>query len=860
MSRLLQKTSLKDSDIQSFLPIEKIEYATVKLKSGAYCKIIEIIPCDFVTSTSEVKNIIAEKFSNLFSNVPCYLHIKSCVKRETSEALLSNLSRLSNANDEHFYDERKKDYINFVKRLTSEDSAKRVFYLIFKYEGARDISEMQIYESLENMVATFAHDLQQGLCAVNPLSFSDNDYVYSILYDYLNPNTSLREDVASRYEILQKDALSFLGTNEYEISPNDIIAPKGLDFTRNPEWYTLDGLYVTHLVVKGASLPDALTTGWLDAFKEYNVDIDFYTMRVDKTKVLNSINASERAKLIASSRKKQEYENSVQTGERLGYYDNLDFIRYELSQKQEYFKMVMILTLRHSSLKQLLLLKNDVKHAFAKNPYNMAFRETYCNASELFLMTLPLMAYKTETNPLFKLNARGMVTSSFKAMLPYCYRECNDDTGVVIGLNANTDALVSVNLFNRQQGFQNANVAILGTSGSGKTYTEMLISSRMHLHGIRTFYLCPLKGHEYKWVCEAGDGTMVNLLPSSSDCINLFDIRKESTLDKLAIEDDFSISAVEKSLLAKKITQIITFFQLCLPTITHKEESALNVELVKMYNAFGITDDNNSIFTKDGEIKKMPIFSDFAKAIENNEVLCEVKEYIDIFISGSWKNLNGQTNVNLYAPLIVVNVDEETIGKQFLPPMMYLGFITLVDLVKSNPSTNDLLITDEVWKIMSSEASGEQIKETAKIIRGYKGGLVTATQDISDFLLNEYGQAVLSASATTIIKRLNGSIYQPNSELYKVCQTLGLDFLTYGGAIADFKENNALLITPTQKLVLNIKTTPTERALFGTDAVTEKVRRYLKEKIGWGKRTLTIKEEDAIMAIKDNIMPSSWMD
>ena len=74
--------------------------------------------------------------------------------------------------------------------------------------------------------------------------------------------------------------------------------------------------------------------------------------------------------------------------------------------------------------------------------------------------------------------------------------------------------------------YKNANIAILGTSGSGKTFTMQLMALRMRRKGIQVFIVAPLKGHEFHRACSNIGGAFIQISPASPNCINVMEIRQ----------------------------------------------------------------------------------------------------------------------------------------------------------------------------------------------------------------------------------------------------------------------------------------------------------------------------------------------
>ena len=61
-----------------------------------------------------------------------------------------------------------------------------------------------------------------------------------------------------------------------------------------------------------------------------------------------------------------------------------------------------------------------------------------------------------------------------------------------MGVNKANNSLVIVDIFNSEI-YKNANIAILGTSGAGKTFCLQLMALRMRRKNIQVFIIAPQK-------------------------------------------------------------------------------------------------------------------------------------------------------------------------------------------------------------------------------------------------------------------------------------------------------------------------------------------------------------------------------
>lgn len=839
---------------QDLVPIKEIENGFVITTSGDIVKIIEIESCDYKNSTLVERNRILSAFTSIFECQPDNIHFKSCIKEQNANQLLKNIDSIET--NSQFYIERKNDYLDIAKKMTTQLSIKRVYYLIFKLEGEKNKDNLVNYDLMYKRIVEFVNIIESIGCTVNEDSLNNNDYIVSLFYSFLNPKTSKTETVGERNSRIVLDYETWNLNNPDEIkipSIADLVAPKGIDFTKRTDAYIIDGLYTSYLIVKGNSFSNPMFAGWLDVMtQKYDVDYDIYSFRRSSEEVLRDMKQSEKIKHISTNPNDENSTDTTKIEDTYGYYGTLNDIRRCLAEKQHLFNVTLIFTFRNTSLKALIDQKDRFKSEFKQNPYFLDFRDCYCNLQELYSATLPLMEYKSSSN-LFKLDNRNFVTSSFRALMPFSTKEFTDDTGIIIGQNALTQGMVSFNVFNKAMGFQNYNIAMIGETGSGKTYAEMLICTRANLTGRKTLFICPIKGDEYQWICKCSHGTFINLLPMG-DSINIFEIYPE----------DETGNTVKTSLLSQKITQVLTFLRLLYPQITVAQEGKLNVALIKVYTSKGFDrNDNKSIFKSDGTKRESPIFSDLYEEIKNEESLSDIEEIIrTYFIEGSYSNLNAQTNADLAKNCIAVNCDEEIVGKKMTPCIMYLAFTTLYGIVKNNRLRQDFLIIDECWKFLNDnheDGTGDQLLSCAKTIRSYSGSLFLATQSINDYFGNEYGKKILDCCETKILKRLNGSNQKKESHVYTVCDALGLSVEEFADTLVSLDDKYGLMVTPKQNLYVSFISSYFEKFLFGTDTMTSTARKYMIDNRGWSTKTFNVTEDNLKELYSKGIIDENWL-
>jgi len=269
------------------------------------------------------------------------------------------------------------------------------------------------------------------------------------------------------------------------------------------------------------------------------------------------------------------------------------------------------------------------------------------------------------------------------------------------------------------------------------------------------------------------------------------------------------------SLLARKIQQLMIFFSLLIPDMSNEEEQMLDEALIKTYADFGITHDNDSLYEDAaGKMKVMPILGDLHKHLEENPLTARLGVIVSRFVTGSAQSFNRQTNVDLSNKYVVLDISE--LKGKLLPVGMMIALDFCWDNIKSDRTKRKAVFIDEIWQLIgasSNKQAAEFCLEIFKIIRGYGGGAIAATQDLSDFFGLEdgkYGRAILNNSKTKIVLNLEPDEAQHVQEVLKLSRS-------EIRGITQFERGEALIASNNNKVPVIVKVSKTESAMITTD-------------------------------------------
>ena len=272
------------------------------------------------------------------------------------------------------------------------------------------------------------------------------------------------------------------------------------------------------------------------------------------------------------------------------------------------------------------------------------------------------------------------------------------------------------------------------------------------------------------------------------------------------------------SLLSRKIQQLMTFFGLLIPDMSNEEEQMLDEALIKTYADFGINHDNASIYadcaSNPPRMKPMPILGDLHKHLKANPMTARLAAIVSRFVTGSAQSFNRATNVDLSNKYIVLDLSE--LKGKLLPVGMFIALDYVWDQIKADRTKRKAIFIDEIWQLIgasSNRMAAEFCLEIFKVIRGYGGAAISATQDLSDFFSlddGKYGRAIINNSKNKIILNL-----EPDEARY-VQETLKLT-RTEVRAITQFERGEALVSSNNNKIPVVIRASKTETEMITTD-------------------------------------------
>mgnify|MGYP002600849941 FL=1 len=802
--------------VQPFIPVKDIRNGIVETTDGRYVKILEIEPINFMLRSSEEQYNILSSFASWLKISPMKLQFKSITRKADSDKHIAMIRKELSMEDNAQCKAMGEDYIRLIKDVGSREALTRRFFLIYQYE-AIGRSESDDYSKIYSMLVSAeqnarAYFMQCGNSIIQPKN--PDQAAAEILYMFFNRRSCVDEPFADRVNRVIIDTMAakgkVIGVDPIpHISVRHFIAPRGLDLSHY-NYIVMDGRYYCFLYIKGNGYPGTVRGGWMSSLINAGegIDIDVHLSRENRSKTIDKVAQRirlNRTKLKGMQDTSTDYEeltNSIQAG----YYIKNGIANHN----EDLFYMSVFVTISAKTYDELLWRKQQMTDMLKSMDMYLSdcrFQQEDALRSVMpFLQISPKLQKKTQRNVLTSGAASTYMFTSF---------EMSDDSGVLLGVNRHNNSLCIVDLFNTKIN-KNANLTMCGTSGAGKTFTLQLLALRMRMRGIQCYIIAPIKGHEFKRACSKIGGEFIKIAPGSPHCINVMEIR-HTISPEMELIDEVDYNDMD-SMLARKIQQLMIFFSLLIPDMTNEEEQMLDEALIKTYNEFGITHDNNSLYADatcfPPKLKKMPILGDLHKHLLENPMTTRIAAIVSRFVTGSAQSFNRQTNVDLTNKYIVLDLSE--LKGKLLPVGMMIALDYVWDNIKADRTKKKAIMIDEIWQLIgasSNKLAAEFCLEIFKVIRGYGGAAIAATQDLSDFFSlddGKYGRAIINNSKNKIILNLEQDEAQYVKDVLKLTRT-------EVRSITQFERGEALIHSNNNKVPVVIKASVEEKEMITTD-------------------------------------------
>ncbi len=498
------------------------------------------------------------------------------------------------------------------------------------------------------------------------------------------------------------------------VSIRDLIAPASMKIS--PDFLALGEKFVRTIFV--INYPRYISVGWFAPIINLNSTFDvamfFYPVKsaIILKQLKKKVGALE-AQIISDAEKGAARDPLRETALR-----DIEALRDALTQGiEKFFQFSLYVTIYADNKIELEKLTGDIENIFGSR---LVFsKKVFYQAEQGFNSTLPLG--NDELYITFNMNS-SPIASSF----PFISSDLSSDGGILYGINRHNNSLI---LFDRFS-LQNANTVVFATSGAGKSYAIKLEVLRSLMLGTEVIIIDP--EYEYKHLSDAVGGTYINVSLSSENKINPFDLPR--AIGQEAKAGDIIRSAV---ITTKGLVRLM------LGELTHEEDSIVDRALLETYAKKDIT--------ADSDLSKIepPIMQDLQDILEGMEGGADLALRMRKYTQGTFSGLfNNPTNVKMENQLVCFSVRD--LEDELRPIAIYIIVNYIWNVVRSKMKKR-ILVIDEAWWLMQHEDSAKFIYALVKRCRKYYLGVTTITQDVNDFLVSPYGQAIVTNSSLQLL-------------------------------------------------------------------------------------------------------------
>ena len=581
-----------------------------------------------------------------------------------------------------------------------------------------------------------------------------------VLHDILRMDTP--EPFTFRWEDLPRAGLS---TKDY-IAPSSFLFSRAKDFRMGKKFAS-----VSFLQILAPELSDRILKDFLDI--ESNIVVNIHVQSVDQVSAIKTI---KRTITDLDKSKIEEQKKAVRAG-----YD-MDIIPSDLATYgAEAKKLLSDLQSRNQRMflvTFLILNTADTKRQLDNNVFqtNSIAQKYNCQLTQLdyqqeegMVSSLPLGLNQIEIQ-------RGLTSSGVAIFVPFTTQELFQDSpeALYYGINALSNNIIMVD----RKLLKNPNGLILGTPGSGKSFSAKREISNVFLATDDDIMICDPEG-EYFPLVQRLEGQVIKISPTSKHHINPMDINLNYSDEEnpLSLKSDFILSLCELIVGGKDGLKPV-------------EKTIIDRCVRMVYQDY----------LNDPKPENMPILGDLYDCLRRQEEKEAqfVATALEIYVTGSLNVFNHQTDVDVSNRVVCYDIKE--LGKQ----LKKIGMLIVQDQVWNRVTINreaskaTRYYIDEFHLLLKEEQTAAYSVEIWKRFRKWGGIPTGITQNVKDLLASREVENIFENS--DFIYMLNQAAgdrkilaqqlgISPHQLSYVTHSNAGEGLLFYGDTIVPFVDN-----------------------------------------------------------------------
>ena len=584
------------------------------------------------------------------------------------------------------------------------------------------------------------------------------------------------------------------------------IAPKGLQF--NTSDFRISDKFATVLTV--ISYPRIVFDGYLSDL----TNIPGVKVSIKHIPVPFSILQKMLNKELADLRAKYQMEKDNTIMER---------IRQDMDSLETFIQQFTASQSRSFDFQLHIMITADTKEELDNKKLNL---KTYLDSMEMvaiplrfeqervFKSMLPIFGKQ----PIEDRIGTIMPSPTLATMYPFIFDSLKDDgLSTLLGVEF-SGGVVLFNQFlyqiKKENNRNNANMIILGASGSGKS-TAAKLMIRSHIR------------NNYQLVCVDPEGELTEMTKNyGGEVVDLGKGGQYGMINPLEIvmdsDDDISNQGLGYTILTSTLQTLKAFMKYYSPNIEEDVLTLFGEMVLETYARFGIAYNTNFSHYKS---KDFPIMQDVyitvaskLRSLTEKTHERDVLERLELKLRPLVKELqyyfNGHTTIDTENDYLVFNIKEIMNSDVNIRNALLFNVLKYAWSLCLNPNKNTVLSVDEAHVLLGSgnELGAEFLAQVQRRARKYNTGTIIITQQPSDFVASNmlmHGKAIFDNASYYLVMGLRKQAAEDLALLVDLNDNEKENIKRYN-------QGEALFVCGNRRMQIDVTLTESELESFGS--------------------------------------------
>lgn len=586
------------------------------------------------------------------------------------------------------------------------------------------------------------------------------------------------------------------------------LAPKGMTF--NTSDFMISDKYATILTV--LSYPKVISPGYLSTLtsgiagvkiviKHIPVDFEIVSKMLNKQLIDLYDRYQKESDLTYQERIRQDYESLE------------SFIKVITTNQSKVFDFQMHIMITADTKEELERRKISLKSTF--EAMELRAIPLRFEQEKVLKSCLPIFDKQDIENRI----GTPIPSPTLAAMYPFVFDSIKDQgLSCLLGVDF-SGGIILFNQFlyqiKKEHNRNNANMIILGASGSGKSTAAKLLMRSHVRNGYRVIAIDP-EG-ELEPMARLYNGDFIDLGRGGEfGMINPLEIVPDA-------DEEESSRGLGYAVLAKALQTLKAFMKYYDPSIEADVLTLFNEVVVETYQRFNINvkTDFNELTSED-----FPTFSDvyttirgrilsYGEATKERDIMEKLEIKVRPLISGGLEHyFDGHTTISPKSNFVVFNIRELINAEKNIKNALFFNILKYAWGLCLDPGQNTVLQVDEAHILLANDNTlgADFLAQVQRRARKYNSGTIVITQQPSDFAAPDVlvqGKAIFDNASYYLIMGLKKQAVEDLSKLIDLNDNEKENIKRYN-------QGDALFVCGSKRMQINIIATDSELDSFGT--------------------------------------------